>query len=124
MCDKRFTTRKQANDHICMEGDIVPQICEKSDCKKQYISSSALKEHMKTSHFGNKSSVCPKCGQICNEKREFKKHIESCGKQLEEGKEKSREVCYHWTQLFQKLLAMSYKLIKVIHDQVLSQKPS
>ena len=28
------------------------------------------------------------------------------------------------TQLFQKLLAMSYKLIKVIHDQVLSQKPS
>ena len=96
MCDKRFTTRKPTNDHICMEGDIVPQICEKSFCKKQYISSSALKEHMKTSHFGNKSSVCPKCGQICNEKWEFKKHIESCGKQFEEVKENSREVCYHW----------------------------
>ena len=30
----------------------------------------------------------------------------------------------YWSQLFQKLLAMSYKLIKVIHYQVLSQKPS
>ena len=30
----------------------------------------------------------------------------------------------YWSQLFQKLLAMSYKLIKVSNYQVLSQKPS
>ena len=96
MCNKRFTIRKQANDHICNEGDIVPQICEKSYCMKEFISSSALKEHMKTSHFGDRRSVCPKCGEIGDKKREFKKHIESCGKHVEEIKEKSNEVCYHW----------------------------
>ena len=96
MCDKRFTTRKQAGEHICLEGDLIPQTCEKSYCQKEFISTSALKEHMKTAHFGHQRSVCPKCGQIGNDKREFKKHIESCGKRLEEIREKSNEVCYHW----------------------------
>ena len=99
MCDKKFTTKKQAHEHICMEGEIVAQVCEKSYCKKEFVSSTALKDHMKTNHFGHQRSVCPKCGEICGNKGEIKKHMETCTKNSHEGKDKrerNKEVCYHW----------------------------
>jgi hypothetical protein len=76
MCDKKFTTTKQAEEHICMEGELVSQVCEKSYCKKEFISSMALKDHMKTSHYGNQRSVCPKFGEIQGQKVGVKKHME------------------------------------------------
>ena len=99
MCDKKFTTTKQAAEHICMEGELVAQVCEKSYCKKEFISSTALKDHMETSHFGNQRSVCLKCGKICGNKGSLKKHMETCSKISNEDKDKqerSKEVCYHW----------------------------
>ena len=45
MCDKKFTSRKQAHEHICMVGEIVPQICSKFECKKEFTSSAALANH-------------------------------------------------------------------------------
>ena len=99
MNEKKFTTKKQAHEHICMEGEIVAQVCEKSYCKKEFVSSTALKDHMKTNHFGHQRSVCPKCGEICGNKGEIKKHMETCTKNSHEGKDKrerNKEVCYHW----------------------------
>ena len=96
MCDKTFSTRKEVQDHICMEGELVPQKCEKSYCQKQFVSSRTLKEHMKSAHFGNQRSVCPKCGEIGETNKSMKKHIESCGQKVDEVKERSNEVCYHW----------------------------
>ena len=85
-----------------MEGELVPQICEKSYCKKEFISSGALKEHMKTTHLGNQRSVCTKCGEICEDKN-IKKYMESCsrgGAGNKESRENSKEVCYHWRRGF------------------------
>ena len=96
MCNKKFTSRKHAEDHICMDGDLVPQVCEKSYCKKEFVSSVALKKHMQASHFGNQRSVCPKCGDIADNKWNMKKHMESCGRGVKEGQEKSKEICFHW----------------------------
>ena len=28
MCTKSFNPKKQDNEHICMEGEFVPQVCE------------------------------------------------------------------------------------------------
>ena len=101
MCNKKFTSGKQLQDHICMEGDIIPQVCQKSYCKKEYVSSEALAKHMKTSHFGSQRSVCQKCGEIIDLNEGTKKHMEKCssGKSNRVGeniREKSKEVCKHW----------------------------
>ena len=99
MCNKKFNTRKQVQEHMCTEGDIIAQECEKSYCQKQFISSQALKNHMKTSYFGNQRFVCNKCGEIENTNHNLKKHIEVCGKaqaNIRHTTEKSLEVCKHW----------------------------
>ena len=97
MCEEKFTTRKQSEEHICMEGDISPQVCEKSYCKKEFVSSATLKEHMKSNHFGKQRSVCPKCGEIGDNKWNIKKHMETCSKRSsKDNQERSKEVCYHW----------------------------
>ena len=97
MCNKSFRTKKQANEHICMEGELIPQVCEKPYCQKEFISSAALTDHMKRNHVGTERSVCPKCGEIGGTKFNIKKHIEGCGKDVFNDKnEKSKEVCYHW----------------------------
>ena len=98
MCNKKFSSRKLAADHIYMEGKLVPQVCDKSYCKKEFISSGALKEHMKNSHFGNQRSVCAKCGEI-SESKNIKKHMESCNRRGDchkDSQEKSKELCHHW----------------------------
>ena len=82
-----------------MEGELIAQVCEKSYCKKEFISSEALKDHMKNNHYGNQRSVCPKCGEICGTTLNIKKHMETCRKNSTEAKDKrerSKEVCYHW----------------------------
>ena len=102
MCNKTFSSRKQADDHICMEGELVPQVCEKTYCKKEFISSGALKEHIKSTHFGNQRSVCSKCGEISDGKN-IKKHMESCsggGNRHVDRREKSKEICHHWRRGF------------------------
>ena len=35
MCNKKFNSSKEAEEHICREGEIIPQVCEKSYCKKK-----------------------------------------------------------------------------------------
>ena len=99
MCNKKFTTRTQVMQHICTEGDIIEQECEKSYCKKKFVSTNALKAHMKNSHFGNQRSVCKKCGEILNTNMNMTNHMEVCGKQGDgdmQAHEKSKEVCKHW----------------------------
>ena len=98
MCNKTFTTRKEVQDHICLEGDIVPQKCKKSYCDKEFVSSTALKNHMKSSHFGHQRNVCTKCGEILSTDTNMKHHSKSCGKSgdSETTQEKSRAVCKHW----------------------------
>ena len=98
MCNKTFTTRKEAKEHICTEGEIVPQKCEKSYCKKEYASSEALINHMKRAHFGNQRKVCNMCSEILNANDNMKKHNETCGRvsQPIRNKEKSPVVCKHW----------------------------
>ena len=58
MCNKKFTSRKHAEEHICTEGDIVTQVCDKSNCKKEFVSTAALAKHVKSNHFGHHKSVC------------------------------------------------------------------
>ena len=101
MCDKKFTSTKQAQEHICLEGEIVPQTCEKSYCNKQFVSTATLQKHMKSNHFGNQRSVCKKCGEIGGARFDMKKHMETCGKSVSDGhqvQEKRKEVCKHWRQ--------------------------
>ena len=98
MCNKTFTTRKEVQDHICLDGDIVPQKCEKLYCGKEFVSITALKNHMKSSHFGHQRNVCTKCGEILSTDTNMKNHSKSCGKSgdSETTQEKSRAVCRHW----------------------------
>ena len=97
MCNKKFNSRKQAEEHMCMEGEVVPQVCEKSYCKKKFVSSNALAKHMKNSHFGHQRSVCTKCGEILDKSSDMKKHMEKCDKEATEDiPEKTKEVCKHW----------------------------
>ena len=98
MCDKKFSSAKHADEHICMEGDIVAQICDKSYCKKEFISSAALAKHMKSSHYGHQRSVCQKCGEIINLNEGVNKHKEKCNRanEQEPAREKSKAVCKHW----------------------------
>ena len=57
MCDKKFSTRKQAQEHNCSNNEIVPQVCEKAYCQKEFVSNAALNKHMKNTHFRNQRSV-------------------------------------------------------------------
>ena len=41
-CNKKSTSEKHADEHICMDGDIVPETCKKSYCKREFISTAAL----------------------------------------------------------------------------------
>ena len=98
-CKKSFSSRKQADNHICLEGDIVPQICSMSYCKKEFVSSAMLNKHIKNNHYGHQRDVCTKCGDMINKNIGLNKHLQSCGKgsvEKEDKREKSREVCYHW----------------------------
>ena len=79
MCNKKFTNRKQVEEQICTEGDIIEQECEKSYCKKEFVNRNMLKTHMKKAHFGNQRTVCQKCGDILDTNMNMKKHIEVCG---------------------------------------------
>ena len=102
MCDKKFSSRKLVKEHICMEGELVPQVCKKSDCIKEFISSGALQKHMKSSHFGNQRSVCANCGEISDIKG-MKKHMEFCNKRdnlNKDSQERSKEICHHWRRGF------------------------
>ena len=95
MCSEKFSSAKQANDHICMEGDIVPQICDKAYCKKEFVSTATLAKHMKSSHFGSQRSVCQKCGEIVNTNEGINKHKEKCNRanaEQEPAREKSKVV--------------------------------
>ena len=87
-------------NHICLEGDseIVPQKCEKTYCGKEFVSSTALKNHMKSSHFGTQRKVCTKCGEMLNININIKKHNDVCGKSVESDmiETKSKIVCKHW----------------------------
>ena len=101
MCKKVFASRKQAEDHICMEGEIVPQICDKSHCKKEFVSSAALDRHIKNNHVGRQKNVCTKCGEKLDKNITLKKYMDACGKSAsvsnrEVERERSREVCIHW----------------------------
>ena len=98
MCKKLFTSRKQAEDHICTDGEIIPQICDKSYCKKEFVSSAALNKHIKNNHFGHQKTVCTKCGEMLDKNIGLKKHLDTCGKNASDSarEERSREVCRHW----------------------------
>ena len=97
MCNNKFNSSKEAEEHICREGEIIPQVCEKSYCKKKFVSSNALAKHVKNAHFGRQRTVCTKCGEMLDKNEDMNKHIDTCGKEpFEEIPEKSREVCKHW----------------------------
>ena len=66
MCNKTFTNRKDVANPICLDAEIVPQKCEKTYCGKEFVSSTSLKNHMKSSHYGNQRKVCTECGEILN----------------------------------------------------------
>ena len=57
MCHKKFPTKKDVEEHICYDNEVVPQVCEKTYCHKEFISTAALKKHMKSTHFGNQRNV-------------------------------------------------------------------
>ena len=100
MCDKKFSTKKQVEEHICSNtnSEVVPQVCKKTYCQKEFVSTAALNKHIKSNHFGNQRSVCHKCEEILSN-NDLKKHMESCGKSSNEAwqvKEKSNIVCKHW----------------------------
>ena len=98
MCKAEFTTKKQAEEHICTEPEIILQKCDKSYCQKEFASSEALRVHIKKTHFGSKRTVCTKCDEILNTK-DVRKHMDICGKNvpsIERTQEKSMEVCRHW----------------------------
>ena len=61
MCHKKFPTKKEVEEHICYDNEVVPQVCEKTYCHKEFISTAALKKHMKSTHFGNQRNVCNRC---------------------------------------------------------------
>ena len=92
MCDKQLTNKKEVEEHMCLDSQVIPQKCEKVYCQKEFISTAALQKHIKSSHFGNQRSVCKECGEILSINKHMKKHIESCGKDVE----KRNEVCKHW----------------------------
>ena len=94
MCDKKLSTKKEVDEHICSDNQVVPQKCEKSYCQKEFVSTATLKQHMKEAHFGQQRSVCNKCGEVLNRNDSVKKHNETCCKSA--GIDKSREVCKHW----------------------------
>ena len=97
MCNKKFNSSKQAQEHICMVGDVIPQVCEKSYCKKRFVSSNALAKHAKNTHFGTRRSVCTKCSEILDESMDMKEHMETCGNEdVADTPQRSREVCRHW----------------------------
>ena len=93
-CNKKSTSEKHADEHTFMDGDIVPETCEKSYCKREFISTAALAKHVKNSHFVHQRSVCTQCGEIINQN--MKSHTEACGKKAPDSLERSREVCKHW----------------------------
>ena len=100
MCDKTFSTKKQVGEYICSNtnSEVVPQVCKKAYCQKEFVSTAALNRHMKSNHFGNQRSVCQKCEEILSN-NDLKKHMESCGKSSNEPwqvREKSNIVCKHW----------------------------
>ena len=37
MCNLKFTSKKQAEEHICMESEVIPQVCDKSYCNKGWV---------------------------------------------------------------------------------------
>ena len=98
MCNKEFTTRRQAKEHICFDPEVVPQKCDKSYCNKEFANSEALKGHMKKAHYGNQRTVCKKCAEVLSN-NQMKSHMEMCGKDFsgsEGTQERSLEVCKHW----------------------------
>ena len=98
MCNKEFTTGRQAEEHVCMDTEIVPQKCDKSYCNKEFASSATLKVHMKKAHYGSQRTVCTKCSEILSNEQ-MKRHMDTCGKYAagsEGPQEKSMEVCKHW----------------------------
>ena len=97
MCNKKFHSTKQAHEHICAEGQVIPQVCEKAYCKKKFVSSNALAKHIKNSHFGNQRSVCTDCGEMLDTNINMNKHMETCCREVtKEIPEKTLEVCKHW----------------------------
>ena len=99
MYKKKFTSKKQANEHICLDGEIVPQVCSKSYCKKQFTSSAVLVSPTKKAHFGHQRNMCTQCSEILDISVSMNNHIQTCGKSLADNgsqREKSREVCRHW----------------------------
>ena len=97
MCNKKFNSSMQAEEHICREGEIIPQVCEKSYCKKKFVSSNALAKHVKNVHFGHQRNVCTKCGEMFDKNGDMKKHMDTCGKEVfKDTPEKLMEVCKHW----------------------------
>ena len=75
MCKKSFSSRKQAEDHICLDGDIVPLKCDKTYCNKEIVSSAALNKHIKNSHYGHQRKVCNERGEILDSNTTLNKHI-------------------------------------------------
>ena len=97
MCNLKFTSKKQAEEHICMENEVIPQVCDKSYCQKKFISSDMLAKHVKNTHFGHQRSVCTKCGEMLDNPNNMTKHMKTCGKGYGDNKsEERREVCKHW----------------------------
>ena len=97
-CNKKFKTKRLMDDHICAEGDIVPQKCEKSYCNKEFVSSATLKKHMKNTHFGAQRTVCNNCGELIS-KSDIKEHNQICHNDINNvshNQERSKEVCKHW----------------------------
>ena len=89
MCDKQLANKKEVVEHMCLDSQVIPQKCEKGYCQKEFISTAALEKHIKSSHFGDKRSVCKKGGEILSINKHMKRHIASCGQDVE----KSNEVC-------------------------------
>ena len=85
---------KAVEEHICANSQVVPQKCEKSYCKKEFISTTALKQHIQKTHVGHQRTFCKKCGEMLNNNDSMKKHLETCDTGA--SVEKSKVVCKHW----------------------------
>ena len=98
MFETEFTTKKQADEHICTEPEILTQKCNKSYCQKEFATSQALRVHIKKSHFSHQRTVCTKCDEILKT-QDVRNHMDMCGKSIvsiERTQERSMEVCRHW----------------------------
>ena len=95
MCEKMYSSEQELVRHQakCVDQGIQTVSCKK--CNKVFTNF-GIKRHTPKCH-GEEKHVCPKCGEVKTSAKAVKSHMQA-EHEVVEGRERSREVCWHWRQ--------------------------